>query len=70
MAMALSDIVVTEAGFGSDLGAEKFCDIKCRTAGFAPDAAVIVTTVRALRHNGGQPKGETGENPKALERPL
>ena len=67
MAMALSDIVVTEAGFGSDLGAEKFCDIKCRTAGFAPDAAVIVTTVRALRHNGGQPKGETGENPEALQ---
>ena len=67
MAMALSDIVVTEAGFGSDLGAEKFCDIKCRAAGLSPDAAVLVTTVRALKHNGGQPKGETGENPKALE---
>lgn len=67
MAMALSDIVVTEAGFGSDLGAEKFCDIKCRAAGLAPDAAVIVTTVRALRYNGGQRKGETGEDRKALE---
>lgn len=52
-ALGLGDVVVTEAGFGADLGAEKFIDIKCRIAGIAPDAAVIVATVRALRHHGG-----------------
>ena len=53
MGLSLSDVVVTEAGFGADLGAEKFFDIKCRTAGFAPHAAVIVATIRALRYHGG-----------------
>ena len=52
-ALALADIVVTEAGFGADLGAEKFFDIKCRKAGLRPDAAVVVATVRALKYNGG-----------------
>lgn len=58
MAMKLSDIVVTEAGFGADLGAEKFLDIKCRKAGLKPDAIVLVATVRALKYNGGVPKAE------------
>lgn len=53
LAMSYSDYVVTEAGFGADLGAEKFIDIKCRTAGLTPSAVVIVTTIRALKHNGG-----------------
>ncbi len=53
MALKLSDITVTEAGFGADLGAEKFLDIKCRKAGFKPDAVVLVATVRALKYNGG-----------------
>lgn len=55
-ALKLADIVVTEAGFGADLGAEKFLDIKCRKAGLKPDAVVLVATVRALKYNGGVPK--------------
>ena len=67
-AMRLGDYVVTEAGFGADLGAEKFCDIKCRMAGLAPDACVVVATVRALKHNGGAPKAALSEeNLEALE---
>jgi len=58
MASKLADIVVTEAGFGGDLGAEKFMDIKCRKAGIRPSAVVIVATVRALKHHGGSPKEE------------
>jgi len=61
MAMKLSDIVVTEAGFGADLGAEKFLDIKCRKAGLKPDAIVLVATVRALKYNGGVPKAELSQ---------
>jgi formate--tetrahydrofolate ligase len=57
MALSLADYVVTEAGFGSDLGAEKFCDIKCRTAGLEPQVAVVVATVRALKLHGGVPLG-------------
>ena len=69
MALKLGDYVVTEAGFGADLGAEKFLDIKCRAAGFAPDAVVIVATVKALKYNGGVPKAQLGEeNLEALER--
>lgn len=56
LALKLGDIVVTEAGFGADLGAEKFLDIKCRQAGIKPDAVVLVTTIRALKHNGGVAK--------------
>ena len=68
MAMHYGDIVVTEAGFGADLGAEKFCDIKCRMAGIRPDAVVVVATVRALKYNGGVAKADLGEeNLKALE---
>jgi formate--tetrahydrofolate ligase len=67
-ALALGDFVVTEAGFGADLGAEKFFDIKCRKAGLAPDAAVIVATVRALKMHGGLPKDDLGrEDLAALE---
>ena len=67
-AMKMADYVVTEAGFGADLGAEKFLDIKCRATGLAPDAVVIVATVRALKHNGGVPRNElTTENLEALE---
>jgi formate--tetrahydrofolate ligase len=58
LALKLADYVITEAGFGADLGAEKFFDIKCRFAGFKPDAAVIVATVRALKYNGGARKEE------------
>ncbi len=66
-ALTLGDYVVTEAGFGADLGAEKFFDIKCRKAGLAPDAAVIVATVRALKMNGGVAKADLGaENVAAL----
>ncbi|GAJ90630.1 formate--tetrahydrofolate ligase [Rhizobium rhizogenes NBRC 13257] len=66
-ALKLADYVVTEAGFGADLGAEKFFDIKCRKAGLAPDAAVIVATVRALKMNGGVKKDDLGqENVEAL----
>ncbi|WP_059050523.1 formate--tetrahydrofolate ligase [Paenibacillus senegalimassiliensis] len=57
-ALKLADMVVTEAGFGADLGAEKFFDIKCRQAGLKPDAAVLVVTVKALKYNGGVPKSE------------
>ncbi len=61
IALKLADYVVTEAGFGADLGAEKFFDIKCRKAGLKPDAAVLVATVRALKYNGGMPKTELSE---------
>ena len=61
MAMALSDITVTEAGFGADLGAEKFLDIKCRMTGIAPDAVVLVATARALKMNGGVAKTDLNE---------
>lgn len=68
MAMALGDYCVTEAGFGADLGAEKFLDIKCRLAGLKPDAVVVVATVRALKNHGGVSKDELGnENLEALE---
>ncbi|MBL7954281.1 MAG: formate--tetrahydrofolate ligase [Flavobacteriales bacterium] len=66
MGLSLADYVVTEAGFGADLGAEKFFDIKCRAAGLNPSAAVIVATVRALRYHGGAEKGEW--NDPSLER--
>ena len=67
-ALKLGDYVVTEAGFGADLGAEKFLDIKCRYAGFNPDAVVIVATVRALKHHGGCAKADLNkENLTALE---
>ena len=70
-ALKLGDYVVTEAGFGADLGAEKFLDIKCRAAGFSPDAVVIVATVRALKHHGGCPKSALGqEDLEALEKGL
>ena len=69
MAMKLADYAITEAGFGADLGAEKFLDIKCRMAGLKPSAVVIVATVRALKYNGGVPKAELGqENLAALEK--
>ena len=68
MAMALGDYCVTEAGFGADLGAEKFLDIKCRLAGLKPDAVVVVATVRALKNHGGVPKAQLNEeNLEALE---
>ncbi len=67
-ALKLADYVITEAGFGADLGAEKFLDIKCRMAGLKPDAIVLVATVRALKYNGGVPKTELGaENLEALK---
>ena len=67
-ALKLADVVVTEAGFGADLGAEKFFDIKCRMAGLKPDAVVLVATVRALKYNGGVPKTELSkENLEALK---
>ncbi len=70
-ALRLGDYVVTEAGFGADLGAEKFLDIKCRSAGLDPDAVVIVATVRALKYHGGAPRTELKtENLEALERGL
>ena len=70
-ALKLGDYVVTEAGFGADLGAEKFLDIKCRAAGLTPDAVVIVATVRALKHHGGCPKAALGqEDLAALEKGL
>ncbi len=69
--LALGDVVVTEAGFGSDLGAEKFFDIKCRAGGLKPEAAVLVATVRALKMNGGANKKElANEDLGALERGL
>lgn len=61
MAMHYGDIALTEAGFGADLGAEKFLDITCRMGGFKPDAVVVVATVRALKYNGGAPKDQLGE---------
>jgi formate--tetrahydrofolate ligase len=68
LALSLSDYTITEAGFGADLGAEKFFDIKCRKAGLTPSAAVIVCTIRALKMHGGVPKSDLGsENVKALE---
>lgn len=71
MAMKMADYVVTEAGFGADLGAEKFLDIKCRMAGIKPSAVVIVATVRALKHHGGVAKADLGnENLAALEKGL
>ncbi|MFG6373450.1 MAG: formate--tetrahydrofolate ligase [Oscillospiraceae bacterium] len=71
MALKLGDYCVTEAGFGADLGAEKFLDIKCRMAGFTPDAVVVVATVRALKHHGGVAKAELNdENLAALEKGL
>ena len=71
IARRLSDYTITEAGFGADLGAEKFLDIKCRMAGMKPDCVVIVATARALKYNGGVPKAETGkENLEALEKGL
>jgi len=67
-ALKLSDIVVTEAGFGADLGAEKFLDIKCRDLGIWPDLVVIVTTVRSLKYNAGIPKAElSNPNPEAVK---
>lgn len=71
LALKLGDYCITEAGFGSDLGAEKFLDIKCPTAGIAPSAIVIVATARALKYNGGVPKNETSlENVEALTKGL
>lgn len=69
LALKLGDYCITEAGFGSDLGAEKFLDIKCRCAGLAPNAIVIVATCRALKYNGGVPKAEVGNsNLEALKK--
>ena len=71
MALKLADYAITEAGFGADLGAEKFLDIKCRMAGLKPSAVVIVANVRALKYNGGVPKAELNhENLEALEKGL
>ena len=71
MALKLGDYAITEAGFGADLGAEKFLDIKCRMAGLKPDAVVMVATVRALKHHGGAAKADLGkEDLAALERGL
>ena len=71
IALKLGDYAITEAGFGADLGAEKFLDIKCRMAGLKPSCVVLVATVRALMYNGGVPKAETGkENLEALEKGL
>ncbi|MCI8842348.1 MAG: formate--tetrahydrofolate ligase, partial [Oscillibacter sp.] len=71
LAMRLADYAVTEAGFGADLGAEKFLDIKCRLAGLKPSAVVVVATVRALKNHGGVPKAElNAENLEALEKGL
>ncbi len=68
-ALGIADYTVTEAGFGADLGAEKFLDIKCRIAGLKPDAVVLVATIRALKYNGGVPKTELGtENLDALKK--
>ncbi|MBR5236769.1 MAG: formate--tetrahydrofolate ligase [Clostridia bacterium] len=70
-ALYMADYVITEAGFGADLGAEKFFDIKCRVAGLSPVATVLVATVRALKYNGGVPKAElAGENLDALKKGL
>jgi formate--tetrahydrofolate ligase len=69
MAVKISDYAVTEAGFGADLGAQKFIDIKCRNSGLKPSAAVIVATIRALKMHGGAAKEELSiENTQALEK--
>ncbi len=69
LALKLGDYCITEAGFGADLGAEKFCDIKCRFAGLKPSCAVIVATIRALKYNGGVPKTDLAqENTEALKK--
>ena len=69
MALKLADVVITEAGFGADLGAEKFLDIKCRMAGLKPNAIVLVATIRALKYNGGLSKTELSvENLDALKK--
>ena len=69
LGLKLADYCITEAGFGSDLGAEKFCDIKCRLAGLKPSAVVVVATVRALKYNGGVAKVDLAqENVPALEK--
>ncbi len=69
LALKLADYTITEAGFGSDLGAEKFFDIKCRFAGLRPDCVVLVATIRALKYNGGVPKAElTAQNVEALNK--
>lgn len=69
LGLKLADYCITEAGFGADLGAEKFLDIKCRFAGFKPDCIVLVATIRALKYNGGVPKAELGtENVAALKK--
>lgn len=71
MGMKLADYMITEAGFGADLGAEKFLDIKCRMSGLRPSAVILVATIRALKYNGGIPKNELGEeNLEALEKGL
>lgn len=71
LALHLGELTITEAGFGADLGAEKFCNIKCRKAGLKPDAVVLVATVRALKYNGGAAQAEAGnENRDALQRGL
>ena len=68
-ALKMADYVITEAGFGADLGAEKFLDIKCRKAGLKPDCVVLVATVRALKYNGGVPKEQLSEeNVDALKK--
>ena len=69
LALKAADYVITEAGFGADLGAEKFLDIKCRMAGIKPDAVVLVATARAMKYNGGVPKDElNNENVEALKK--
>src|SRR5205814_384177 len=69
LALSLCDVVLTEAGFGADLGAEKFFDIKCRMAGLNPEAAIVVATVRALKMHGGVPKDRLGAaDPAAVQR--
>ncbi|MDE6031063.1 MAG: formate--tetrahydrofolate ligase, partial [Oscillospiraceae bacterium] len=69
LSLKLADYTITEAGFGSDLGAEKFFDIKCRFAGLKPDCVVVVATIRALKYNGGVPKAElSAENVEALKK--
>jgi formate--tetrahydrofolate ligase len=69
LALKAADLVITEAGFGADLGAEKFLDIKCRMAGIKPDAVVLVATARAMKYNGGVPKDElNNENVEALKK--
>ena len=69
MGMKLSDYMITEAGFGADLGAEKFIDIKCRMSGLRPNAVVLVATIKALKYNGGVAKADLQqENLDALEK--